>query len=417
MACIWYVSKYVTPPATGSAGGRGFMLMRELCRLGHRAVVITSDSNQLATVPAFDGQQLRQVIDGVEVHWLKTMKYRVAKSKRRVLSWLHFEWCLLRMPEKGLGRPDVVVVSSLSLLTVFNGFLWRWRYGCRLILEVRDIWPLTIVEEGGFGQRNPLVMALALVEWLGYRFADEVVGTMPNLGEHVAQVLGRQRAVHCIPMGITDDDIASSSPGHPSFEPLPPAYVSEHIRSRIPQGRFVVCHAGSIGITNALDVFFECAAGFAPEDGVSFLIVGDGDLRQSYQQRYGHLPHVVFAPKVPKSQVQALLRQCDLVYFSVHNSKVWRYGQSLNKVIDYMLSGKPVLASYSGYPSMINEANCGRFVAAGDPMALRQAVMDLKAMPAEERESMGQRGQSWLLANRRYATLARHYEAVLLGSR
>lgn len=415
MACIWYVSKYVTPPATGSAGGRGFLLMRELARMGHRAVVITSDSNQLATVPNINARHLLQVIDGVEVHWLKTMKYQVAKSVRRVLSWLHFEWCLLRMPEGGLGRPDVVVVSSLSLLTVFNGFLWRRRYQCRLVLEIRDIWPLTIVEEGGFGRHNPLVMGLALVEWLGYRYADEVVGTMPNLGEHVAQVLGRPRPVHCIPMGVSEDDVASSNPDHPSFEPLPARYISEHIRSRIPQGRFVVCHAGSIGITNALDVFFECADSFAAEDGVSFLIVGDGDLKQSYMQRYGHLPHVVFAPKVPKRQVHALLQECDLVYFSVHPSKVWRYGQSLNKVIDYMLSGKPVLTSYSGYPSMVNEADCGSFVPAGDALTLKQAVLRFQAMGAEERQAMGRRGREWLIENRGYASLAKNFLSVLLG--
>ena len=51
MACIWYVSKYVTPPSQGSVGGRGYLIMRELARLGHTCVVITSDSNQLAEVP------------------------------------------------------------------------------------------------------------------------------------------------------------------------------------------------------------------------------------------------------------------------------------------------------------------------------------------------------------------------------
>ena len=41
--------------------------------------------------------------------------------------------------------------------------------------------------------------------------------------------------------------------------------------------------------------------------------------------------------------VQSVLSRCDLLYFSVHVSTVWKYGQSLNKVIDYMLAGKPVV--------------------------------------------------------------------------
>ena len=39
-----------------------------------------------------------------------------------------------------------------------------------------------------------------------------------------------------------------------------------------------------------------------------------------------------------------------------------KYGQSLNKVIDYMSAGKVIIGSYSGFPSMINEAECGEFI-------------------------------------------------------
>ena len=43
----------------------------------------------------------------------------------------------------------------------------------------------------------------------------------------------------------------------------------------------------------------------------------------------------------------------------LQKSKVWDYGQSMNKIVDYMMAGKPVVASYSGYPSMLNEAGSG----------------------------------------------------------
>ena len=72
------------------------------------------------------------------------------------------------------------------------------------------------------------------------------------------------------------------------------------------------------------------------------------------------MTNISFAPKVKKAQVQSVLRHCDVLYFSVEDSKVWRYGQSLNKLIDYMHARKARLsASYSGYPSMLNEAQCG----------------------------------------------------------
>ena len=400
--CIWYVSKYVAPPAKASAGGRGYLIVREFARMGYRSVIVTSDSNQLTEVPVLDTPYLFQEVDGIQLCWVRTLKYTVAKSLRRILSWLDFEWRLWRLPKDKLPAPDVVVVSSLSLLTILNGFLLRRRYKCRLVLEIRDIWPLTITEEGGFSRWNPLVLGLGFIEKLGYRYADAVVGTMPNLGEHVAAVLGQPKTTHCIPMGV---DEALLVPG----DALPADYVEQYI----PKGKFIVTHAGTIGITNALDTLLDCAELMKDDPRVHFLVVGEGDLRAHYQRKYAHLSNLTFAPRVPKQMVQSVLSRCDLLYFSVHVSTVWKYGQSLNKVIDYMLAGKPVVASYTGYPSMINEADCGSYVPAGDIAALRREVQRYADMDAAQREAIGRRGREWILAHRRYETLAQNYLDIL----
>lgn len=404
--CIWYVSKYVAPPGSGTAGGRGYLLMKELARLGHKVVIVTSDSNQLAEPPQLEGAYLLQDLDGIQLWWLRTMKYTVAKSVRRILSWLHFEWRLLWLPKKRLPKPDVVVVSSLSLLTILNGFWWRARYKCRLVFEIRDIWPLTITEEGGFKPYNPFVWGLGLVERLGYKYADDIVGTMPNLGEHVRNVLGFVRPTHYIPMGV--DATMFSEPAS-----LPNGYEELNF----PKEKFIVAHVGSIGITNALDTFLECAQVMSANAYIHFLVVGDGDLRESYRNRYAHLTNLTFAPRVEKKMVQTVLSRCDLLYFSAHVSKVWQYGQSLNKVIDYMMAGKPIVASYTGFPSMINEADCGSYVPAGDVTALQKEVERYALMPEVERVVMGARGKKWLLANRQYPKLAADYLAIMLDSK
>jgi glycosyltransferase involved in cell wall biosynthesis len=402
---IWYVSKYVAPPGSGTAGGRGYLLMKELAQMGHRVAIITSDSNQLAAPPDLETSYLIQEVDGIQLCWVRTMKYSVAKSARRILSWVHFEWRLLWLPTHKLSKPDVVVVSSLSLLTVLNGLWWRLRYKCRLIFEVRDIWPLTITEEGGFKPFNPFVWGLGVIERLGYKHADAIVGTMPNLGEHVQQVLGYPMPTHCIPMGV--DAASFATP-----EPLLVDYETTYF----PNDKFVVAHVGSIGITNALDTFLNCAESMQDRPNIHFLVVGDGDLRDAYQKKYAHLDNLSFGPKVSKAMVQSVLAKCDLLYFSVHVSKVWQYGQSLNKVIDYMMAGKPVVASYTGYPSMINEANCGTYVPAGDVSALKQEVVRYAHMDTQERLLMGARGKAWLLENRSYPKLAKEYLGILLNN-
>lgn len=404
-ACIWYISKYIALPRERKWSIRAFSILREVVKAGNRCVIITSDSNHLTNPTPVHGTHEREVVDGVEVTWLRTKEYRGAKSLSRIVSWIDFEWRLWRLPKQDLPRPDAIIVSSLSLLTIFNGLLLRRRYGSRLIFEVRDIWPLTIIEEGGFSPRNPFVMALAWVERLAYRRSDAIVGTMPNLAQHVAEVAGPTAApVYCIPMGVDDDAVEQISP-------LPADYVQAHI----PQGRFIVCHAGTIGITNALETLFACARAMQDRKDIHFLLVGEGGLKEQFRQECADLRNVTFAPGVPKNMVPSVLSHCDLLYFSVHRSKIWSFGQSLNKVIDYMLAAKPVLASYTGYPSMINEAGSGSYVPAGNVALLKAEIERYAEMPEAQRLALGSAGRKWLLENRRYEKLGQDYLTLCIA--
>jgi len=401
--CIWHISKYFVTPADREPAGRGYGLMREFARLGYQSVIVTSDSMGKFDAPVAEHHYKIEEHEGITLCRVRTLKYADSKSMRRILSWLDFERKLLRLPKDALPEPDVIVASSLSLLTVLSGLRLRRRYKCRLVFEVRDIWPLTLVEEGGFSARNPFMLGLGAVEKLGYRRADAIVGTMPNLGAHVEKVTGRSIPTSCIPMGVDMEAIRTP-------EPLPEDYVTTYI----PADKFLVAYAGSIGISNAMDVFFECVESMQQDQDIHFVVLGHGELRQSYMDRYGSLSNLTFVPRVPKSQVHDFLTRCDLLHLSVHNSAVWDYGQSLNKLIDYMLAAKPIIASYSGYPSMIDEAECGTFVPAGDAVALRDEIRRFAGMAAEDREAMGERGRAWLLANRDYRALAEDYLAVLL---
>lgn len=399
---FWYISKYFSPQAPSSPGGRGWFLMKEAAKSGHTPIVITSDSNNITEMPQLTQKITTEKIEGVNMIWLKTLKYDVAKSYLRIFSWFHFEWNLLRLDVRQLPKPDAIVISSLSLLTVLNGIRLKRKFGCRLIFEVRDIWPLTITEEGGVSKKNPFVWFLSWVERLGYQHSNAIIGTMPNLEQHVREVSRSQAPVFCVPMGIAPE-LAETS------QPVEKDYAERYLSG----SGLKVVHAGTIGITNALEVFFSAADLLKDNSSIQFILVGDGALKQRYIEQYGHFPNVVFAPKVTKYQVKSVLEKCDIVYFSVFDSKVWKYGQSLNKLVDYMLSGNPVVASYSGYPSMVNEAGCGFFVPAGDAQALADALLNLEKMTLEERNAMGQKGREWLLNNRSYKKLAREFVEVL----
>jgi len=399
---VWYISKYFGLPEQ-RVGSRPFLLLREMAGMGIRPLVFTANTNHLFTSREFsNGAEIEQV-ETVQICWIKLRKYSGARSLGRIISWLEFEWKLWRLPKGDFPPPSVVVVSTLSLLTIFNGLLLRARYGCRLVFEVRDIWPLTIVEEGGFSRRNPFVMLLQWIERLGYRRSDAIIGTMPNLASHVREIAGSTGPVHCIPMGIDTEQLAE-----------PPALPEDYAVAHIPQGKFIVCHAGTIGQTNALEVLFETARLMQANRQIHFLLVGDGDLKAKFEAETAALPNVSFAPAVQKQFVQSVLRCCDVTYFSTYPSKVWDFGMSLNKLNDYMLAGRPVIGSYSGFPSMLNESEGGSFVPAGDAVALRNEILRLANLGPEERQRIGQAGRRWIIDNRQYKDLARNFIAAIL---
>jgi glycosyltransferase involved in cell wall biosynthesis len=74
-----------------------------------------------------------------------------------------------------------------------------------------------------------------------------------------------------------------------------------------------------------------------------------------------------------------------------------------------MLVGRPIIAVYSGFPSMISESECGSFVPVGDPSALVETILHYRDMSGPEREKMGLRGRAWIHENRSYDQLARKY--------
>ena len=400
---IWYISKYCNIAHKNSSGSRGWILMKKFSLRGHETFIITSDNNEGIEELNFNSKFINFIKkDNIKIIILKTLKYSISKSFLRVFSWFAFEFNLLMLNKRSLSKPDVIIVSSLSLLTIINGILLKKKYSCKLVFEIRDIWPLTLIEEGGFSKYNPLIIFLAFIERLGYKNSDLIVGTMPNLTKHVKKVLGYSMPVKCIPMGLD-----SSMLKHKNS--MIPEYIKRHVKSK----HFNVVFTGSIGISNALDTFFKAAQLSKVDSKIRFIVVGDGALRKDYIKQYGHLPNLIYFPKVNKNQVQSFLSYADVVYFSVFKSKIWDYGQSLNKIIDYMISAKPIIASYSGYPSMINEAGCGYFIPAEDPYSLVTKIKEMSLMSANERKVMGAKGLEWLKKNRLYEKLADNYLSLI----
>lgn len=392
---IWCISKYASIPKFGAAA-RLFYLAKEFANKNNEVLLITSDSNHLCEFPDSDRRFNLDKQDGVDICWIKTKKYLKTASIARILSWFDFEIGLFSLNRKGFSKPDVVLVSSLSLLSIVYGYYLKRRYGAYLVFEIRDIWPLTLVAEGGFSRWHPLSIFLGLIEKFGYKKADLIVGTMPRLDLHVENIIGQPKVVFCSPLGLDCSQVSSLE-------------IAPELDPYFPDDKIVVGYAGSMGTSNALEPFISCIEQLSENTQVHFVLVGDGDMKSSYINRLKPKDNVTFVSKIKQEKVQYFLSKCDVLYLSTHDSEIWEYGQSMNKVVQYMLSGKPVVASYSGYESMLNEAKSGVFIPSNNTGLLKSALLEYTAMNQVKREEIGRRGTKWIIENRMYSKLAEQY--------
>ncbi len=395
---IWLISKYASPPKYAKAPARLFYLGKEMKALGNKVLLITSDSNHFSNFPKTNNIYNDETEDGVNIRWIKTKKYKKTASINRIISWFDFELKLFSMKIKQLDRPDVIIVSSLSILSIVYGYYLKKKFNSFLVFEIRDIWPLTMTEEGGFSTRHPLVKFIGMIEKFGYKKSDLIVGTMPNLNAHVKNILGYDKPFFCSPMGFNPEKYAVDIREDSSL-----------FEKYIQKNKIIVGYAGSIGITNALETFIDTIKLMRDNSNLYFLIAGSGDLKQIYEEQLNGQNNVSFLPRIDQDQVKSFLSICDILYLSTKDSKVWKFGQSMNKVVEYMLAGKPIVATYTGFPSMINEANCGLFVQSDKPEDLKNVFLYFANMSEEERLKIGENGRNWIYQYRTYDKLAKEY--------
>jgi glycosyltransferase involved in cell wall biosynthesis len=397
---IWYISKYSSPPNYCKAPPRLFYLAREARKAGNEVRLITSSSNHFSNIPKTGKLYNHEAHEGVEITWIDTKKYKKTASLERILSWLDFEWKLFRMPISYDTKIDVVVVSSLSILTILYGFYLKKRFKAFLVFEIRDIWPLTLIEEGGFSKWHPLSILIGAIEKFGYRKADLIVGTMPKLELHVKKRINICKPVFCSPLGFDSDSDSYMDKD---------LSINNPFNNLVSDNKVTIGYAGSMGISNALDTFIETIKLMKYNSNIHFLLVGSGEFKEKFQNELINMENVTFLSRIEHDKVKYFLHKCDILFLSTKPCKIWEYGQSMNKIVEYMLAGKVILASYMGYQSMINEAGCGEFINSTNPKELKSVFLKYVNMSKEDRDAIGQKGLKWIHENRGYDKLSKDY--------
>ena len=389
---------------------RPYYMAREWQRMGHRVrIVAASNSHVRSVTPQVEGSLQREDIDGIEYFWIRTPSYQ-GNGVWRAFNMLTFVSGLYRHGSELTAqfRPDSVIASSTYPLDVYPAHRIARRSGAKLIFEVHDLWPLSPMELGGMSRWHPFIVAMQFAENFACRNCDALVSMLPKAEGHLRAHGLAAGKFQYIPNGIDASEWTTQ------LEAL-----SNEVRAKLEflkaSGRFLVSYAGAHGLANALDALIH-AAQLTQDEPISFVLVGQGPEKRHLEElaRELRLKNVDFMPPVPKSQIPALLDSFDALFIGLQRQPLFRFGISPNKLMDYMMAGKPIIHSIEAGNDLVAEGGCGISIPPENPVAIADAARAIAAMRVEERQSMGARGKRFVLGNHDYRVLAtRFLEAMV----
>jgi colanic acid biosynthesis glycosyl transferase WcaI len=158
-------------------------------------------------------------------------------------------------------------------------------------------------------------------------------------------------------------------------------------------GRFIVMHAGNVGLAQNLRILIEAADYLREDPGILVVIVGDGAQKSPLQQEASRrrLTNVMFLPYMPKDDVQSVVAAAHIHVVSLVPGL--RGCAVPSKIYGIMASGRPFVAAVDAgsEPAMVAEEHgCGIVIPPGDPRALADTVLRARDLPLDE---MGRRGR------------------------
>lgn len=402
---IWYCHPYAGAPSLGMSY-RPYYLSKYFNELGHRSYVITANFHHLLNQPLEQKKtvELRK-IDEVDYITLKTPSYN-GNGVMRLANMFSYAWQFYRRASALVqitGKPDLIIVSSAHPFHFPILKQLAKKYQAKLVFEVRDIWPLSLVEILGISPRHPFVMLLAYIERQAYHQADHVVSLLSEAYPHMAKKgLSRDRFCH-IPNGTVIDS-------ETLIEDLPAA-LAARINYLKEQGYFLIGYTGSMGPPNALSYLVEAMAALQGRGSMAYcLLLGKGSEQDKLTQRIEKLglTNIELFEGIPKNAVPNFLQRMDALYLGWNDLSLYQYGTSPNKLFDYLLAGKPIIESGGSMPSLIERQACGFHCPAANPEEIAASIEQMAEQSPEALQRFGQNAKQ-LALQFDYKLLAKQY--------
>lgn len=319
-------------------------------------------------------------IDGIEV-----FRYPLPTTAAGLLN---------HIAEYGVAIPATLILSVLAsrarrfhvvhvcnppdfLFTV--GWVFK-RFGAAVIFDQHDLAPEVYVAQGG-RKGGAIHRFLLWCERTTYRLADVVIATNETYRRFAIERGGVD------PEGIF---VVRSSPDPNRIFPVEPDPALKEGRPHL------VAYLGTMGPQDGVDLFVEAARQIlevAP-GSVKFLAIGGGNQLEALRTmvaRSGLDGDITFTGRISDDEVRRTLSTAD-VAISPDPANDFNEHCTMNKTLEYMASGVPVVA-FDLEETRVSAGAAARYATPNDPAGLARLTLELLDDPAQRRE-MGRIGRA-----------------------
>jgi glycosyltransferase involved in cell wall biosynthesis len=391
------------PPEVNAPASRTSEHCKQWVKDGHEVVVVTSVPNHPKGVvyPGYVNRLFqREIVDGVSVVRVWTFLAANEGFLRRTLNYVTFLFsAILAMPR--LSRPDVVVSTSPQFFCGLTGLFAKLSLRVPWVLEIRDLWPESIVAVGAM-RKNILTRGLEWLERLAYRKADRIVSVTDSFVPHIA---ARCQDVHKIDVIKNGVDLSLFND---RADPL-------IIKNRFLINRtFIAAYIGTHGMAHGLDVVLDAAHLLRHEPRIGFLMVGDGAERERLAARVIDmaLDNVFIVGQLPKSDMPSVWAATNASLILLRKSDAFTKVLP-SKMFEAMAMRCPIILGVEGEAkALLTAARAGIAIEPESADALASVITRLASDPTLCR-TLGQSGATFVAENFDRTVLARRYIGVL----
>jgi glycosyltransferase involved in cell wall biosynthesis len=384
---------------------KGLAFARALAAHGHDVEVVTGFPNYPGgrVYPGYRVRLLqRETLDGVRVLRVPLYPSHDRSKVGRSANYLSFAASASAIGGMLAKAPDVIYAYHPPATIGLPAAVIGWLRGAPFVLDVQDLWPDTLPATGMVSDPRVLGLLGRLCSW-NYGRAARVAVLSPGFRSALEERGVPAAKLRVIYNWCDEGSIAASAPD--------PAMARQFGL----EGRFNVVFAGTMGLAQGLDAVL-CAAERcqARRPDVQFVFVGGGVDRDRLERVAAEkrLANVRFLARQPPDRIGGILGLAGGLLVHLRDHPLFRITIP-SKTQAYMFAGRPIVMAVRGDAAdLVRTAGAGVLAAPEDPDGIADAILNLAALPASEREAMGRSGADYYRRHLSLAEGVRRFEEV-----